>query len=487
MGDVRVRFAPSPTGEPHVGWAHTAIFNWLFARHEGGKFVLRIEDTDLGRNVPDAPQIFERTLAWLGMDYDEGLEKDGPYGPYRQSERLGLYGPFAERLVAEGKAYPCFCTPEQLEERRETQRAQKLPPRYEGTCRSLSVDERRRRMASGEPYALRMIVPQEGKTTFHDLIRGEVAIENRVFDDFVIMKSGGMPAYNFACVIDDSSMHITHVIRGEEHISNTPKQLLIYEALGLAAPTFAHVPMILAPDRSKLSKRHGATSLREFERDGYLPEAIANYMMLLNWSPGEGDAEVIDLREAAQRFRLEDVQKSAAIYDVKKLAWLNAIYLRRLSPEQLADRALPFFVHNGLVPEDSKPEAVAEACALGQARAQTLVELAVNSRYLFLEPDEFDAVGVQKQFRKAGAAERLDQVRAVLSSLSDWRAASIEEAFGTLSETHNLPRGQFIHPTRLAVTGRTVGPGLFELLEAVGQARTVQRLQKAEEYIAQLG
>lgn len=485
MGDVRVRFAPSPTGEPHVGWAHTAIFNWLFARHAGGTFVMRIEDTDQGRNVPEAPAVFERTLAWFGLDYDEGLSRGGPFGPYQQSERLGLYGPVAERLIAEGKAYPCFCTPEHLAERREAQRLEKLPPRYEGTCRNLPPEERQGRIAAGESYALRLIVPTEGKTSFQDLIRGEIAVENRVLDDFVIMKSGGMPAYNFACVVDDHLMRMTHIIRGEEHVSNTPKQILIYEALDLEPPKFAHVPMILAPDRSKLSKRHGATSVREFEQDGILPEALVNYLMLLNWSPGEGDDEVIDVHTAAQRFRMEDVQKSAAIYDVKKLAWLNALYLRRLSVDELAQRARPFFEHAGLLEPGAGEAVLRVACELGQERAQTLRELAEASRYLFEEPDAYDPAGVQKHFGKPEASERLGDVLDHLNTLDPWSHDTIEATFNVLATEAGAPRGEFIHPTRLAVTGRTVGPSLFELLAAVGKERVLARLERARTYITE--
>lgn len=482
VSEVRVRFAPSPTGEPHIGWAHTAIFNWLFARHEGGKFVLRIEDTDEDRTVPHVEEIFRNSLVWLGMDYDEGLDRGGPFGPYRQSERGALYRPPAEQLLRDGRAYPCFCTPEELAEKREQQRAQKLPPRYDGTCRHLSAEERQRRIDAGEHYAVRLLVPTEGRTTFDDLVRGEVGVENRVLDDFVIMKSDGTPAYNFACVIDDSSMQITHVIRGEEHVSNTPKQMLIYRALGLTPPQFGHIPMILAPDRSKLSKRHGATSLREFEQDGYLPESIANYLMLLNWSPGEGDDEVIDLRSAAQRFRLEDVQKSAAIYDVKKLAWLNGIYMRRFPLEELAARSLPFFRTAGLVADDASPDAVVAACALGRERSQTLRELVDQSAYLFRDPQEYDETGVRKQFARPGCDERMRTLRDALAGLNVWNPQAIEEVLNATAERIGVARGELIHPTRLAITGRTFGPGLFELLAAVGQKRVLARLEAAARY-----
>ena len=317
MGSVRVRFAPSPTGYLHIGGARTALFNWLFARHNDGKMVLRIEDTDQGRLKEDSVSQIISSLKWLGISWDEGPETGGDYGPYFQSERLDKYTKECERLMAEGKAYYCFCTSEELEADKEADRKARRPHRYSGRCRNLTDKQIEKYKAEGRKPVVRFKMP-EGSTVVKDIVRGDVTFDNNPMDDFVIMKSNGIPTYNFAVVVDDHSMGMTHVIRGEEHLPNTPKQVLLYDALGYETPKFAHVPMILAPDKSKLSKRHGATSVEEFRDKGFLPEAIVNYLILLGWSP-EGNTEIITLEDAAEQFSLKRVNKSSAIYDVTKL------------------------------------------------------------------------------------------------------------------------------------------------------------------------
>ncbi len=355
MSDIRVRFAPSPTGSLHIGGARTALFNWFFARHNDGAFVLRIEDTDLERSTGEAARGIVSALRWLGLDWDEGPETGGTYGPYFQSQRLRFYAEAANKLLEQGQAYYCYCTQEELVERRqEAMRAGKAP-RYDGRCRLLAQEERTRLEQAGRRPALRFHIPPAGATVVSDAIRGEVAFSHEVLDDFIIMKSNGLPAYNFACVVDDASMKISHVLRAEEHLSNTPRQILIYQALGEPLPVFAHLPMILAPDRSKLSKRHGATSVQEFSEQGFLPEALLNYLALLGWSP-EGEEEIMPLSEMVRQFSLERVGKTAAIYDTKKLTWMNGHYLSEIDLDSVVEQAIPFLHQKRLVPEEVAPE-----------------------------------------------------------------------------------------------------------------------------------
>ena len=360
MSDVRVRFAPSPTGYLHIGGARTALFNWLFAHKMGGKLILRIEDTDTERLKEDSVSQILTSLKWLGINWDEGPEVGGDCGPYYQSERLDIYKKYADKLLEEGKAYYCFCSAADLEAQREKQRAAKQPFRYARTCRDLSAEEVQARIAAGEPYSVRVKIPVEGTITVHDLIHGDVTFNMDQFDDFVIVKSNGMPTYNFAVVVDDHLMGMTHVLRAEEHLSNTPKQLLIYEALGWEPPKFGHMPMILAPDRSKLSKRHGATSVEEFRSQGYLAEAIVNYLTLLGWGPGD-ERELFTLQETVELFELEQMSKKAAIYDTKKLTWMNGQYLSELPLEKILPEAKPFFIKDGLVTEEWFNDAANEA------------------------------------------------------------------------------------------------------------------------------
>ncbi|MHB1956001.1 MAG: glutamate--tRNA ligase, partial [Sulfobacillus sp.] len=324
---VRTRYAPSPSGTLHIGGARTALFSFLFAKHHGGDFVLRVEDTDRARLVSGSEEALMRSMESLGILWDEGPDVGGPYGPYRQSERLVEHQRYAAQLLDEGKAYRCYCTPEELDAARKARQAQGLPPRYMGTCRKITVDDPIHQ--THKPYVLRLKIPLSGVTVVDDMIRGHVSFDNAILDDFVIVKTDGTPTYNFAVVIDDWAMHISHVIRAEEHLSNTPKQILVYEALNFSLPQFAHIPMVLAPDRSKLSKRHGATSVEEYAAQGILPEALANYLLLLGWSSPDG-REFMTVADAIPLFSLDRVQHTAAVYDQKKLEWMNAQYLKSL-------------------------------------------------------------------------------------------------------------------------------------------------------------
>jgi len=485
---VRVRFAPSPTGELHVGGARTALFNWLFARHEGGTFILRIEDTDRTRSVEEFEASIMEDLCWLGLNWDEGPDVGGPFGPYRQSERVALYREEAERLLRAGRAYHCYCPPEELE--RERQEAARLgrPTRYSGRCRDLPPEELERREREGLPRVVRVTAPAAGETVVEDLIRGRVTFPNaQAMDDFVILKSDGLPTYNFACVVDDARMRITHVLRAEEHLSNTPRQLLLYELLGYPPPRFAHLPMILAPDRSKLSKRHGATAVREYRERGFLPEAVVNYLALLGWSPG-GEEEFFSLEELSRVFSLDRVGKTASVYDVEKMAWFNGRYLRQADLRRLARLAWPFFRRAGLVegdPDEERLRYVEEMLRLGRERIRTLGEAPDFFSYFFRPPEEYDPEGVKKHFSHPSIGEWLGMLGERLKALSSFDPASVESAYRSLAAELGVPAAVLIHATRLAVTGRTVGPGLFELVSLLGREEALSRLERAREWIRQ--
>lgn len=475
---VRVRYAPSPTGSPHVGGVRTALFNYLFARHHGGSFVLRIEDTDTERNQPETVAQFLDAFRWVGMDWDEGPDVGGPYGPYVQSERTGWHWEAADRLERQGLVYRCFCTVAELEADRERARQEHRPPRYSGRCRNLTDQERTALERAGRTPTLRLRVPEDGVTVVHDLIRGDVAFEHQTLGDFVIVKSDRMATYNFAAAVDDSAMRITHVIRGEEHLSNTPRQILVYEALQLPLPSFAHVPMILAPDRAKLSKRHGATSVAEFRDQGYLGEALCNYLLLLGLSP-QGEAERFTLAEAVGSFDLERVQKNAAVYDVKKLAWLNGIYLRHMDPQQLERAVRPFFERAGIGLAGVDPGWLRAVLIAVRERVSTLAQVVDAARYFFEEPTTYDESGVAKHFSAPQTPEFLREAAEAFSRVVTFDAAGVDEALTQLAARLNVPRAKLIHPVRLAVSGRTMGPGLFDLVALVGRERAMHRLRIA--------
>lgn len=483
---VRVRFAPSPTGSLHIGGARTALFNLLFARHNNGTFVLRIEDTDTERSTEESAAQIIRSLKWLGIEWDEGPEKGGDFGPYFQSQRLELYRREVERLLAEGKAYRCYCTPEELAERREAALKAGKAPRYDGTCRNLTPEQIAKFEAEGRKYTIRLKMPEEGQTEVNDLIRGRVVFENSVLDDLIIVKSNGIPTYNFACVVDDNAMQITHIIRAEEHLSNTPKQIQVYKALGYDIPQFAHVPMILAPDRSKLSKRHGATSVEEFRDQGYLAQAIINYLTLLGWSP-EGTEEIFGMEKAINEFTLERVNKTAAIYDVKKLTWINGHYMRELDSGFVTEQTVPFMVKRGIITEqeaEEKFDYIKRIVEISRDRAKTLDELAESIAFFFQDVTEYEEKGVRKHFAKENAAQLLTQGADALEKLEDFTLENTETTFRNITEAMGLKAAELIHPTRLAITGRTVGPGLFDIIVLLGRGKTVERMRKAAKWIS---
>ncbi|MBT9282322.1 MAG: glutamate--tRNA ligase [Hydrogenibacillus schlegelii] len=483
---VRVRFAPSPTGGLHIGGLRTALFNWLFARRHGGKIVLRIDDTDRERSKEEHLRSILNGFRWLGVTFDEGVEEGGPYGPYRQSERLPLYRAALERLVAEGKAYPCYCTAEELEESRKRQLAEGKTPRYPGTCRNLTPEERAAREAEGRKPVFRLKVDLDRPVVVHDVIRGDVVFPPDQLDDFVIVKSDGMPTYHFASCVDDAEMRITHIIRAEEHLSNTPRHVVLFRALGAPVPTFAHVPMILAPDRTKLSKRHGATSVEEFRALGFLPEAIVNYSLLLGYTPEDG-SELFRLEELAPTFDLARIAKHPAVYDVGKLRWMNAHYLRTLPLERVYAYAEPFFKAAGYLPEE--PDEAAKKTALERIeavreRVATLVELVDAVSYFYRPVEAYDEKGVAKHFKNpAEVAERLRLAAERLAAVEPWTRETTEAAYRALIAELGISGGALIHPTRLALSGRTVGPGLFHIMVLLGKAETIRRLEAAIDWL----
>ena len=480
-GAIRVRMAPAPTGMFHVGSARTALFNWLFARGCGGKFILRIEDTDLIRSTPEATSEIVQALRYLGLDWDEGPEVGGDYGPYLQSQRLDRYREQAERLLAQGAAYPCYCLPDELKQRRQEMQSRGEEPKYDRKCRQLSESDRKQLEGEGRSPALRFAMPDSGATSFRDLIRGVVEFQNALLDDFVIMKSDGRPTYNFAVVVDDTDMAISHVIRGEDLLSSTPRQLLLCQALGISPPQFAHLPLLLGSDRAKLSKRHGATALTWYRDEGYLPEAMVNFLALLGWSPGE-DREIFSRQELIERFSLEGVGKSGSVFDLEKLQWMNGHYLRTCSLSRLTDLALPYLQKDGLMPQQISSELrqyAEQVIGLEQERAKVLSEIPGLTEFFFQEDFPYDPKAVKKRLATPEAIDLLERVRDKLESLEQFDQASVEQAIRELIAELGISGGQVIHPVRVALSGRAVGPGLFEMIEVLGKERTLSRLDRA--------
>ena len=474
---VRVRFAPSPTGKLHIGGARTAIYNWAFARANGGTFILRIDDTDPTRSTDENTQIILRAMRWLGLDWDEGPEVGGDFGPYSQTERLDLYKQTAERLLAEGKAYPCFCTPEQLAADREAAQARKDPFQgYQRRCRDLSPEEAQARIDAGEPYVLRIKVPEDrGNVVINDAVHGEVTFDAKELDDFVIFRSDGTPTYNFATVVDDALMGITHVIRGDDHVSNTPKQILIYQALGWELPVFGHVPMILGKDRQKLSKRHGARSVVEYQNDGLLPHALVNCLVRLGWS--HGDQELFSMQELIDLFDGKNLNSSASAFDPDKLLWFNAHYLRETPLDDLARLVLPFIHQKGFT--GATEASIEPLVPLYRERAKNLIELADGIAQLLYKSADlpYDEAGVAKWLTDEGK-EHVKVIRDQLAALPSFDKESIEHVIHSYVESLGVKFKMVAQPVRVAITGVIGGPGLPEFMLAIGKDETLARMDR---------
>jgi len=476
----RVRFAPSPTGYLHVGGARTALFNWLYAKRHGGIFVLRIEDTDIERSSTDMVTGILTSLTWLGLTWDEGPGVGGPHAPYFQTERLDKYRAAADALVASGHAYYCYCKPDDLKAKREAAEAAGSAWTYDRTCTRLSTEEIASRETVGHPRAVRFFVP-EGVTTFTDLVRGRIEFARQNIDDFVILRSDGVPTYHLSVVVDDVEMEITQVVRGDDHISNTPKQVLLYEALDAPVPEFAHVPLILGPDKKRLSKRHGATAVGEYETRGYLPEAMINFLALLGWSPG-GNQEVFSREELIERFTLDGISGGNAVFNPDKLDWFNQQHIVRLANDDLLHRIQTDLRLAGLWRDTLLNAEFAWASRvldLLKPRARKLADLTAPLRTFLADEVVFDEAAVAKHLAGPEVRDHLHAWAEVVSGLPSLEPVATEAALRALAEARGIKPGVLIHGTRVAVTGQAVSPGIFDVLELVGKDRVVQRLRAA--------
>jgi glutamyl-tRNA synthetase len=477
---VRVRFAPSPTGYLHVGGARTALFNWLFARRQGGTFVLRIEDTDTERSSWEMVAGIVDGLRWLGLDWDEGPDVGGPHGPYYQSERLEGHRARAEALVRDGLAYYCYCTTDAIQAKRTAAEQAGGGWIYDRTCCGLSHDEISEREAAKVPRAVRFKVPP-GRTTFADQVHGPIAFENANIEDFVILRSDGQPTYHLSVVCDDVEMAITHVIRGDDHVSNTPKHVLLFEAFGAPIPAFAHVPLILGTDKKRLSKRHGATSVMAYPALGYLPEAMVNFLALLGWSPGNDD-EIFTREGLVERFALDGISGGNAVFNPEKLDWFNQQHMMRLPASELVARIAPLLRAAGLWNDrfdGPEREWIERVVDLLKPRARMLTQFVTDGRLFFVEDVDYDPAAVAKFLQPPGSRALLTAVQASFDALPDFTQAPLEAALRGLAAAHGVKPALPIHATRVAVTGKTTSPGLFEVLELLGRDRTSRRIASA--------
>jgi len=477
---VRVRFAPSPTGELHIGAARTALFNYLFARHYEGKFILRIEDTDIIRSNNEFYQSITNDLKWLELVWDEGPEIGGKYGPYFQSQRLKIYRQYAYRLLKEGKAYLCYCTAEELEEQKRKMQNEGKPPKYSGRCRNLALQERQAFEREGRKPTVRFKVPQEGVTVVEDLLRGRVSFENRLMGDFVLLKSNGTPTFNFANVIDDALMKINYVIRGDDHLSNTPRQILLYRILDFKAPQYAHLSMILGSNGAKMSKRHGAISVSYYREKGYLPWAMVNYLALLGWSTPDSQ-QFFKKEELIKKFSLNGIGKSAAIFDLKKLEWMNGEYIRKMKPEKLAELLIPHLKKANLVKGKINHLTrikILKVAKLEQERIKVLSQISDLAEFFFKEDFVYEPEAVTRILKKDYVPSLLEKMKKEIEGMAFFTEEALEEIARSLSRELSLSTSKVFHPLRVALTGRTKGPGLFELAMVLGKEEVLRRIDR---------
>lgn len=490
MEKIRVRFAPSPTGYMHVGNFRTALYTYLFAKQTSGTFILRIEDTDQKRYVKDALQRLINVMKWAGFDYSEGVYIEngeviqrGDFGPYIQSERLDIYKKYAQELVESGKAYYCFCTPARLEEMRQIQIANKQAPMYDRTCLKLSQEEIEQKLQSGEPYVIRQKIDTEGYTEYDDLVHGKIKIKNDTLDDQVLLKSDGYPTYNFANVVDDHLMEITHVIRGEEYISSTPKYIQLYQNFGWDVPQLAHLPLLLNSDRTKLSKRQGDIAVDDYIRKGYLKDAVINFVALLGWNPGEGSTqEIFSLEELVEKFDLRRVHKSGAVFDLKKLDWINSQYLKKLSLDELYQKSLEFFAQKDFyaqAPEDKKTEEyLKKVLTVERERLENLSSVGESNKFFFQDIDYGKELLRWKDMQDEELEKFLKRSKEVLSKISEdnWTKETLEKF---LLEAAGKQRGELLWPLRVALTGEEKSPSPFEVAWVLGKKESLNRLENA--------
>ncbi|MEM7167947.1 MAG: glutamate--tRNA ligase [Planctomycetota bacterium] len=475
----RVRIAPSPTGDPHVGTAYVGLFNRAFADANGGTFILRIDDTDRTRYQADAEDAIFRALRWLGIQWDEGPDVGGPHAPYRQSERTAIYRDAIDKLLADGKAYRCFCTPERMAQLREEQRAAKSDHQgYDRRCRDIAADESASRAASGESHIVRLKVPLSGETSFNDQLRGVITLENANVDDQVLLKSDGFPTYHLANVVDDIAMGITHVVRAEEWITSAPKHVLLYEAFGEPLPLFFHVPLLRNADQSKISKRKNPVSLEWYRSEGYLPEALRNFLALLGWAPPDGE-EVFDYAKFKEHFRLDDISTGAPVFDLVKLQWLNGVHLRGLSGADLHQR----LSDEGFLPEGASPTQIADVLAVIGERLHLLGDFAEQSAFFFGDVTPTAAGLVPKKKEAADGARLLEALIEQLSAVGEWDEGTLEATVESTREAVGFNKPQIFMPLRMAVTGSTNSPPLPEVLRLLGRDRVLARLRAARDLL----
>ena len=480
----RTRFAPSPTGKLHFGNANTAVFNWLMARRYGGTVVLRIEDTDLDRSSGEFEEKLLDDLRWLGLDWDEGPDTGGPFGPYRQMERRDIYDEHAKKLLDSGAAYRCYCTREKLEQDRENQKKNKENIRYAGRCRDLTPDDWARLDAEGKPYTIRFKTPRGEKVVVKDLIRGDIEFASDELDDFIFIRSNGVPTFLLTNAVDDALMQISHVVRGEDHISNTPKQVLINRALGLNVPLYLHTAIILGPDRTKLSKRHGAVNVIQFREQGYLPEGLINYIAFLGWNPKD-DREFFSLEQLQKEFSIEAMSKAPSVFDYDRLAYLNAHWMKEIDRERLVDLCAARLVEAGFVSEEdavSQRDFIAGIVEVAGERLKTVNDIDAQSDFYFKDITEYEEKGVKKFFKP----EQADVLRMFADSFKNvepFAQQGLEDVVRALMEQKELPGKKVFQPLRLSLTGKLVGPGLFELIELLGRDTVLARLEAAAQWI----
>lgn len=481
---LKVRFAPSPTGPFHIGGARSALFNWLVARHAGGTFLVRVEDTDLKRSSKESEENIKDSLKWLGLDWDEGIDVGGPNGPYRQTERLDIYKKVVQRLLDEGKAYYCYCSEAELEASREKQLKEGRTPVYDDHCRNLTEEQVAQYQKEGRKPVIRLKVRKEGVFAFDDMVRGHVEFQASGVGDFIIVKSDGIPVYNFAVVIDDTLMGVTHVIRAEEHLSNTPRQLAIYEALGAKIPKFGHISLILGADHKKMSKRHGATSVTEYRNLGYLPEAMVNYLALLGWAP-KGEQEIFTIDEMIKQFSMKRVSSNDAVFDIEKLNWINFQYMKKLSPEELLDLTLPFIVKAGYVTlplSEEKKEWLTKVVWYVRDHLYYGAQVSENVKLFFEELQDITDEECLSIMKKETSKVMISAFADALLQLETFDEASVKKAFTSLMKEKGIKGKDAFEPVRIALTGSTHGPGLYDMIVLFGKDKAVKRLQAGLKY-----
>jgi glutamyl-tRNA synthetase len=488
LTNVRTRFAPSPTGMLHFGNANTALFNWLVGRRYGGKVILRIEDTDVERSTDNFEKQIIDDLKWLGIDWDEGPEKGGDYGPYNQMRRTDIYKEYLSKLLEAGNAYRCYCSQEEIKQEHEIALKEKRSPHYSGKCRTLTPDDWKRLDSEGKTYTIRFRTSKGEKIIVDDLIHGPIAFMSDELDDFIIIRSNGVPIFLLTNAIDDALMKISHVVRGEDHISNTPKQILINRALGLGVPAYLHTSMILGPDRTKLSKRHGAVSVYQFREQGYLPESLVNYLAFLGWNPKD-DREYFSLEELTKEFSIEAMGKAPSVFDEKRLKYLNNHWMMQVDRGRVVDLCMRFIVEKGWIAEnetDTERDYVRRIVEILRERLGIISDFETYADYFFVDVTAYAEKGAKKYFRQEGASGYLRLIRSELEKMESFIVESIEKMMHRLNEEKGLGAKQLIHPTRLALTGKTEGPSLFELMEVLGKEKCLDRLEKAAVWIDSL-